>query len=62
MKKTNTITTNVTSTALTNFHSKKSKYCTYSFISDQITIDNHYYCLLSSKAKTYNIKWKTMNF
>ena len=43
-KKINTITTNVTTTASINCQSKKVRDCsifTYSFISDNITIDNY---------------------
>ena len=45
-KKTNTIATNVTSTAC----------------SHHINIDNYYYLLSLCKTKRYNIKWKIMNF
>ena len=64
-KKKNTIATNVTSTALINCHSKRSKrllYFTYSFISDHINIDNYYYVLSLCKTKRYSIKWKIINF
>ena len=57
-KKTNTIAKNITSTVSISCHRKKSKrflYFTCSFISDNITIDNYYYLLLSCKAKRYNI-------
>ena len=51
------------STTSINCHSKKviDIYFLYSFISDQISIDNYYYLLLLCKTKRYNIKWKIMN-
>ena len=51
------------STTSINCHSKKviDIYFLYSFISDQISIDNYYYLLLLCKTKMYNIKWKIMN-
>ena len=55
-KKTNTIATNVTSTASILL------YFAYSFISDHININNYYYLLSLCKTKRYNIKWKIMNF
>ena len=64
-KKKNIIATNVTSTALTNCHSKRRKrklYFTYSFISDHINIDNYYYVLSLCKTKRYSIKWKIISF
>ena len=62
-KKTNTLTTNVTSTASINCHRKKIRDCyiLHSFISNHINI-NIYYYLLSLCKKGYNIKWKIMNF
>ena len=64
-KKTNTIATNVTSTASINCHSKKVRdwyiLHTFCFISDHITIENYYYLQLC-KTKRYNIKRKIMNF
>ena len=47
-KKENTISTNVTSTASINSHSKTSNrllYFAYSFISNHIITDNYYYLL-----------------
>ena len=51
------------STTSINCHSKKviDIYFLYSFISDQISIDNYHYLLLLCKTKRYNIKWKIMN-
>ena len=62
-KKTNTIATNVTSTASINClkKSKKLLYFEYGFTNDHITIDNCYYLPLLCKTKGYNIKWKIMN-
>ena len=37
-------------------------YFAYSFISDNININNYYYLLSLCKTKMYNMKWKTMNF
>ena len=56
-KKTNTIATNVTSTASINYHSKKVKDCYFlhSFVSDHITTDNYSYLLSLCKTKRYNI-------
>ena len=54
-KKTNSIATNVTSTASVNCHIKKSKrllYFAQSSISNHITINNYYYLLLSCKGKS----------
>ena len=54
-KMTNTIATNVTSTASINWRSKKHKkllYFAYSVISDQIIIDNYYYLLSLCKTKS----------
>ena len=47
-KKTNTIATNVMSTASINYYSKKARDCYifHSFISNHITIDDDYYLLL----------------
>ena len=63
-KMTNTIATNVTSTASMNCHSKKVRLCyiLHTLISDPITIDNHYNLLLLCKTKMYNTKWKIVNF
>ena len=64
-KKTNTIATNITSTVSISCHRKKSKrflYFTYSFISDNITVDNYYYLLSLCKTKKYSIKMKILNF
>ena len=57
-KTTNTLATNVTTTTSINCCGKESKrllYFTYSFISDQITIDNYNYLPLYT-TKRYNIK------
>ena len=57
--------TNITSTAPTNYHSKKVRlklFFAYSFISDHITINNYDYLLLLCETKRYNRKWKIMNF
>ena len=59
-KKTNTIATNVTSTASINWHNKTVR--DYSFTSNHVTVDNYYYLLSVCKTKRYDIKWKIMNF
>ena len=62
-KKTNTLATNVTSTASTSGHSQKVRllYFTDNFISDYITVNNYFYLLSLCKTKRYNMKWKIMN-
>ena len=52
-KNTNTIATNVTSTASINWHNKKVRHCyiSHDFISDHINIDNYYYWLSLCKTK-----------
>ena len=65
IKKTNTIATNVTSTASISCHIKKVRrllYFSYSLTNDHITIDSYYYFLSLYKTKMYNIKWKIMSF
>ena len=55
-KNTNTIATNVTSTASINSHSQKGKrllHFALSFISDHTTTDNYYYLLSLCKRKMY---------
>ena len=51
-KKTNNITANVTTTALINYHSKKSKALLYF---DHVTIDSCWFMMLSDKilSKTF---------
>ena len=63
IKKTDTIVTDVTSTASMNFHSRKVRdillyflYFAYSLINNHINIDICYYFLSLCKAKRYNIK------
>ena len=61
-KKTNTVATNIASTASINCQSKKNKtllYFAQSFISDHITIDNCYYLLSLCKTRKHNVKMKT---
>ena len=62
-KETNTIATNVTSSASISFHRQEVRdlYFTQSFISDHIKIHNYCYLLLLCKTKINNIKWKIMN-
>ena len=62
-KMTNTIATNVASTASTNCHSKQKRllYFAYLFVSNNITIDKYYCFLLLSKTKRSNIESKIMN-
>ena len=56
-KKTNTIATNVRSTASISCQSKKKRNCyILDFFSDHIIIVNYYYLLLLCKPKRYNIK------
>ena len=62
-KKANTVVTNVTSTASTNYHNKKRKrlLCfAHSFISDHITTDNYYYLL--SLCKTKKVWYQMENY
>ena len=52
-KKTNTIATNVTSTASINCHSKKVRDCfiLHTVFSDHITVDNYHFCCYYAKQK-----------